>query len=464
MKRATFAAALGVAVAFAVALGAAEAATPATRALAPSGDVFAIAEGSYGELFPEGTETLAEHPVLAVAVLRPDGSSERLLVPGTAGPEVERLSSLLIGPDGETLHVLWQSGIGSPSLRLVSRGADGAWAEVVDVSRGVAVFPGSPRAAVTRDSAEIEGEDSGSSVRMRRSVLHIVWLEEAGGRTIYAPVVIADGVYIGDHSLLALDELAPAAGGAESGDAAPPAAGILGPAIEPGDDGAAAVAAFIDPASARLVAVELRMVSGELSDVANRVREEILDLAARLEPGSPDSLRDLAAGARAELLAVGTRLRPALLQLLAGELEAYILGHGSDWAFQPEAMAERTRGVLVEIGSGFDHAPIRRLAGGARAQMIGVGHRWEGPARPHDLRLRVAAERPAPETGGPASLFLSGDGEDALVAWELEGVVHFRESEGDAESGWGPVRTLGITAGDDPSLIADLLRARVRGR
>ncbi len=459
MKRA-IATALGVA----VSLGAGGNAAPATRTLAPSGDVFAIAEGSYGELFPDGTETLADHPVLAVAVFHPDGSSERLLVPGTAGPEFERLSSLLIGLDGETLHVLWQSGMHSPSLRLASRRAAGPGAAVGVVSRGVAVLPGSPRAAVTRDSAEIGGEEPEASVRMRRTVLHVVWLEEAAGRTIYAPLVIEDGAYIGDHSLFALDDLAPAAGGAEDGNGAPPAGAMLGPTIEPGDDGAAAVAAFIDPASGRLVTGVLRMAAGELSDVANRVRVRILALATTLEPGSPDSLRDLARGARAELLAVGGRLRPALVQLLADELEAYILAEGIDWAFQPDAMAERTRGALVELGTGFDHAPVQRMTDAGRAQMIGVGHRWEGPARSHDLRLRVVAERPAPETGDPASLFLSGDGEDALVAWEVEGVVHFRESDDAAEGGWGPVRSLGVTAGEDPSLIADLLRARVRGR
>lgn len=469
MKRFPIVTALGLAAALAFSAAAgADAAAPATRTLAPSGDVYAIAEGPYGELFPQGSETLAGHPVLAVAVLHPDGTSERWLVPGTAGPEVEALSSLVLGPDGGTLHVLWQSGAGSPSLRLASLGADGAWAEVVDVSRGVAVLPGTARAAATRDSAEVSGAEPDSSVTMSRNVLHVVWLEEMDGRTIYAPVVIEDHAYIGDHALYALDELARSAGGAEGaqgeGGAAPAAGGILGPAIEPGGDGAAAVAAFVDP-SGRLITVELRMVSGELSDVANRVRDEILDLAGTLEPGSPDSLESLAGGARAQLIGVGGRLQPALLQLLADEVESYILSEGTDWAFQPEAMAARTRGVLVELGSGFDHTPIRRMHGGARAQLIGVGHRWEGPARSHDLRLRIAAERTPPSTdGAPAALFLSGDGEEALAAWELEGVVYFRESDDEAEGGWGPVRSLGITAGEDPSLITDLLRARVRGR
>lgn len=456
---------LGLAATLAVSIAGADTAPSTARALAPNGDVFAIAEGTYGEIFPQGTETLAGHPVLAVAVIHPDGTSDRLLVPGTAGPEVEALSSLVLGPDGETLHVLWQSGAGSPALRLASLGAGGAWADTVDVSRGVAVLPGTARAAATRDRAEVAGAEPDSSVTMSRNVLHVVWLEETDGRTIYAPVVIEDRAYIGDHALYALDELARSASGAEGEGGAGPAGGILGPAIEPGDDGAAAVAAFVDPASGRLITVELRMVSGELSDVANRVRDEILDLAGTLQPGSPDSLESLAGGARAQLIGVGSRLQPALLQLLAAEIETYILSEGTDWAFQPEAMAARTRSVLVEIGSGFDHAPIRRMHGGARAQLIGVGHRWEGPERSHDLRLRLAAERTPPATDGlPASLLLSGDGKDALVAWERDGIVYFRESDDEAEGGWGPIRSLGITAGGDPSLITDLLRDRVRGR
>lgn len=464
MRRAPIAtAALGLVVAFAGSIGAVRATAADTRALAPSGDIFAVAEGTYGELFPQGEATLAANPVLAVAVLHPDGADERFLVPGTAGPELERLSSLLLGPDGETLHVLWQSGAGSPTLKLASRRADGAWAEVIDVSRGVAVLPGSPRAAVTRDVAEIGAPEFENDVRVSRSVLHVVWLEQVAGRTIYAPVVIEDGVYIGDHSLYALDELAPAAGPAGGEPTPAPTAG-LGPAIEAGDDGAAAVAAFVDPASGRLISVELRMVSGELSDVADRVRDEILDLTATLEPGSPEGLQSLAGGARAQLIGVGSRLQPAVLHLLADQLEAYILEEGSDWAFQPEVMAERTRSVLVEIGSSFDRAPIRRTHGGARAQLIGVGSRWEGPVRSLDVRLRVTAERNPPATdGAPASLYLSGDGADALAAWEREGVVYFRESDDGAESGWGPAVSLGITA-EDPALVRELLRERVRGR
>jgi hypothetical protein len=280
--------------------------------------------------------------------------------------------------------------------------------------------------------------------------------------------VIEDGAYIGDHALYALDRLA-TGGGEPALTGSSPLAGpvALAPGVEAGGDAGAAVAAFTDPETGLLVSVELRMVSGELSDLGNRLREGLLEMTARLEPGSPNSLRELAAGAAARVIEAGDRLRPALVQLLAGEIEGYVLATGSDWAFQPETMADRTRGELLALGAAFDHAPVQRIHDDARAHLINVGHRSEAAPLPsHDLRLRVTAERPAPvlPEGVAGSIFLSGDGEHALVAWEREGVVFFRESDADAESGWGPVSSLGITTGEDPSPITELLRDRVRAR
>ncbi len=440
------------------------AAGSATRALAPNGDVYAATEGRYGELFPGGTEALADDPVLAITVIHPDGASATMLVPQTAGPAAEELSSLVLGPDGETLHVLWQSSAAGCSLRLASLGPDG-WGEVVDVSRTVPVLRGSPRAVVTRDSAELAAEGTEAPARVHRSVLHVLWLEENTGAVIYGLLVIEDRAYIGNHPLFALDQLVGSEvepGGVQ--DSAP--ASALAPMLEPGEDPGAAIAAFTVPGVDRLVTVELRMIDNDLSRLGNGLREEIIDLTRVLEPGSPDSLATLAGGARAHLVAAGGRFRPALLELLATEIERSILNNGSDWAFQPETMAERTRRELIQLGASFDHAPIQRTHGGARGHLIGVGQRWEGPLASHDLRLRVTAVRPAPALpeGATGSLFLSSDGEDALVAWERDGVVFFRESDQAAEGGWGPVRSLGIEAGDEPSLVRDLLRARVRGR
>lgn len=434
----------------------------AARVLAPDGDVYAVTQGRYGELFPDGSETLADDPVLAVTVIHADGSSETRLVPATAGPSAEELASLVLGADGETLHVLWQSSGAGSSLRLASLGADG-WTDAVDVSRAVSVLRGSPRAAVTRDSVELPAGGAEAPGRVHRSVLHVLWLEADGDAVIYAPLVFEDGTYIGDHVLFALDRLV--ASEIESVAAPPTPAGAVTLALEPGDDRGSAVAAFPLPGTDRMVGVELRMVDGGLSRLGDGLRDAILDLTRVLEPGSPDSLADLARGARAHVLAAGGGLRPALVELLATEIERYVLATGTDWAFQPGTMAERTRLELIELGADFDRTPVRRTQGPNRPSLVNVGLRAEGPIASHDLRLRIAAVRPAPALpeGVTGSLFLSGDGDDALVAWEREGVVSFRESDDRLEGGWGPVRSLGIEAGDD-DLIRDLLRDRVRGR
>lgn len=435
---------------------------PSTRVLAADGGIYAVTQGRYGELFPDGSETAADDPVLAITVIHPDGSAETLLVPATAGPTVEELASLALGPDGETLHVLWQSSAAGSSLRLASLGP-GGWAEVVDVSRAVSVLRGSPRAVVTRDRLELPVGGTGATAQAHRSVLHVLWLEEDGGAVIYAPLVVEDGAYIGDHELFALDRLLPS--GIASGAPPPAPSSATTPALERGDDRGAAVAAFPIPGTDLLVGVELRMIDSELSRLGDSLRDRILDLARVLEPGSPASLGALAGGARSHLLEAGGGLQPALVELLATEIERYILATGSDWAFQPATMVERTRLKLVELGAEFDHTPVSRTQGPARPNMINVGQRSEAPIVSHDLRLRVTAVRPVPALpeGTTGSVFLSGDAADALIAWERDGVVFFRESDDAAESGWGPVRSLGIEAGDD-DLIHGLLTDRVRGR
>lgn len=448
------------------ALAAAEpaaAAGPGTRVLTAGGDIYAVTQGRYGEVFPGGTAALAEDPVLAVSVIHPDGTSERLLVPESVGPAIEELASLVLAPDGETLHVLWQSTAADSSLRLSSLGADG-WSATTSVSRGVPVLRGSLRAALTRTSAELTGEGAESPSRSHRSVLHVLWVEAGTGSVIYAPLVLGAGPYPGDHALFAIDQLvAPELeAGAPQG---PWPAVALGPALEAGDDAGAAVTAFLLPNDGRLVGVEIRMIDSELSRLGNSLRAEILALSETLEPGSPDSLGALAAGARAHVAEAGGGLRPALQQLLATEIEDYVLDHGGDWAFQPEAMADRTRGRLIELGTDFDHAPVQRTGGGARPHLINLGQRWEGPLDAHDLRLRVTSVRRPPEIpeGTAGALLLSGDGEDALVAWEADGTAFFRESDESSEGGWGPAVGLGIS-GEDWSLVRGLLSARVRGR
>lgn len=436
------------------------------RALTGNGDVYFVESGRYAELFPEGGEAGDDDAVLAVSVLRGDGSAERLLVPETAGPEVETAAALVAGPNGAAVYLLWEAGTELSRLRLARLDADG-WGEPVDVSRGSAVVAGSPKVMATRDRSLLTGGtggEEGEAVLSHRSVLHVAWLEDPA-EAVYAPVVIEDGTYLGDHALFDLGRFAPEPPAAEPGAPAPePPAVAARPllTLEPGQEGAA-VAAFTDPETGELVSLELRPVAGELSEIGDRVRDGIVDLTRQLEPGDPDSLESLAGGARAQLINVGHQLRPAVLGVLAAEIEGYVLETGGDWAFQPDVMAARTRNHLISVGASFDHTSISNLHGGARAQLINVGHHLEGPERSHDLSVRVAASRPVPELPPEAvsAVYLSASGAAALVAWEQEGLVHYLESEGE---GWSEPITLGIEASADPDLVDDLLTDRVRGQ
>lgn len=435
------------------------AAGAASRVLDADGDVYVVEAGSYGELFPEGRASEPGDPVLAVTVLRSDGSAERSLVPGTEGPGVERLAASVLGAEG-LLYVLWESEAETSRLRLGIHA--GGWNDTVDVSRGSAVRPGSARAAVTHDSGRLTGE-GGEATSTRRSILNVIWVEDGAGgaNVVYAPLVIEDGAYIGEHSLHSLAAFVPPA--AAEGAARPGEPVRIAPSIEPGRGGRTALVALVDEATDRLVTFELQPVSRELSDLGDGLARELLSLIAGLEPGSPDSLGRLAAGARAYVREAGGNLEPAVVELLGTEVERYVRESGSDWAFQPDAMAGRTRARLIEVGGSFERGSISRLDDGRRAQLIDVGVRYVPDRRSHDVRVLAVSARALPPATGPAvcTVYLSNQGEDALIAWEDGGAVYFQESRGD---GWDDPQALGIGAEQDPQLIRGLLSERIRSR
>jgi len=431
----------------------------AARVLDADGDVYVIDAGTYGELFPDGRASEPGDPVLAVTVLRSDGSAERTLVPGTEGPGTERLAAAVLGVEG-LLYVLWESDAETARLRLGIHAGD--WNETVDVSRGSAVRPGSARAAVTHDSARLTGE-GGETTSTRRSILNVIWVEDGAGESdvVYAPLVIEDGAYIGEHSLHPLGAFVPpaAAEGAE-----PAAAAVrIAPAIEPGRGGRTALVALVDEATDRLVTFELQPVSRELSDLGDGLARELLSLISRLEPGSPDSLGQLAAGARAYVLDAGRDLEAAVVEALGTGIDRYVRETGGDWAFQPDAMAGRTRARLIELGGSFERGSISRLHGGRRAQLIDIGVRYVPDRRSHDVRVMAVSARSLPPATAPAvcTVYLSNQAEEALIAWEDEGAVYFQESRND---GWDDPQALGIGADEDPELIRGLLRERIRSR
>src|SRR4051794_1082922 len=104
-----------IAAAFACSLALAGSALAADRqaALGDSGEVYFVRAGTYGDLFPGGTDTAPENSVLALDIVRRDQPAERLLVPGTEGSDVESSPFELYETTSGALFMVWQAQVGT---------------------------------------------------------------------------------------------------------------------------------------------------------------------------------------------------------------------------------------------------------------------------------------------------------------------------------------------------------------
>src|SRR6185436_14106703 len=91
-----------------LAAGLALAALPAAAShqeatLGSGGELYVLRTGTYGQLFPTGTEVDKDNPVLAVDILRPGAAPARQLVAGTKDKDVEGTPAAVFEDDSETL-------------------------------------------------------------------------------------------------------------------------------------------------------------------------------------------------------------------------------------------------------------------------------------------------------------------------------------------------------------------------
>jgi hypothetical protein len=170
-------------------------------ALGDAGEVYFVHTGVYGDLFPGGTATAAGNAVLALDIARQDQPLERVLVPGTEGPEVESSPFELYESSSGALFMVWQSQVNAihPVLYLSSY-KDGTWTPAIQVTGNPFAQKSAPQIAITRDTYNIQDPNDGTYSPAHRTILHLIWWEEGangGGSVQYAPIVLLDGSYIG---------------------------------------------------------------------------------------------------------------------------------------------------------------------------------------------------------------------------------------------------------------------------
>ncbi|HSL82191.1 MAG TPA: hypothetical protein VLF66_05410, partial [Thermoanaerobaculia bacterium] len=457
-----------IAVLAALALGFALAVVPAAgagldAAMGSDGELYFVRQGTFGELFPGLGLADPSNAALALDVIRPGSTSERFLVPGTETADVEDSASILLEDHSGTLFVLWQTMIRAIHSRLVLIGFhDGEWTEPIEISGSFFGWKSSPQLAVTRDSYGVVAEDGGIRTLVR-TVVHLLWWEEgvaAVPEVFYTPVVFLDGRYTGWNPVYRLDELLQR----ESGQ--PPLAINLAlaeaPRIEPGRDEQSVVVGFVDGSGGRLSSLEIEVLPGEISFIADRIRAQIIEVGRAPKPGPQRTLAEKVAreiGDLGNLLG----LNPALASYLADTSRDEVLAGDS---YEPIAgLADKIRAQIIEVGSRITDRGFDRLAAKSSFQVVelpngdGAG---EPGGPPNLIRLTRATIRPVPATGiGEHYLFLSRDGRQAVVSWLAEGAVNYRESRGD---GWSAARQLRLGGELDLGRAHLILKQRVDER
>jgi len=405
-------------------------------AVGSDGVLYLVREGTYGALFPGQGLANPEDSALAVDLVRPDQTRERLLVPGTETAHSEDSSSLLFEDQSDTLFVLWQTKINviHSRLNLIAL-RDGEWSEPIEISGSPFGWKSAPQLAVTRDSFRTL-ESDGSVRRWTRTVVHLLWWEDGASgepQAHYSPVTLLDGVYTGWNPVYSLDELA----FSESIPASPNLELAQAPRIEPGRNGQSVVIAFVLPGRGQLVTAAIEVLPGELSFIADRIRNQIIDVGRALMPDQPTAL---AGKVRNQIIDVGGRLglHPSVPAYAAHQAVSEILSSPPEQGL--DSLAERVRNQIIDVGARVDDRGLDRASAAQRLEILETSNGAETDAPANLFRVVEVSARPVPPTGElDNALFLSRNGREVVVSWIADAVVFYRESRG---QGWSEARPL----------------------
>jgi len=445
------------------------AATDSALVLGKSGDIYQVTVGSYGELFPDGTQAARDAEVLRLEARRSSGTTEHHLVPGSETHDSDTSPSLFFDASTGWLYVVWSSDNDSTLTRINLATFDGAeWSGTIEVSGNIYSDKSAPRLAVTHDRFELVEANSGES--STRTVLHVVWSEDTTGgeKVMYAPVVLIDGELASTwrrvHRLndYVSQELID---GPFSG--AVPASLLKAPTVDGASESNAVVIGFADSASGAFVQLELATPAAELTELADSLADHLdaSNLCERIQNEGAPAITSVASAARHHLVLVGRRIRSRVLAPLAADVERVLRENAEQLCVDGglQGVANEARHHLVLVGARYQEGDLveETVAENghvllAAAQPVGDGYVQ------HLARLQVKSERPTPTIGsGQPTIFVSPKGTGAVVAWENGSSLAYVETD-PATGAWSESFTLLL--GDDLSRSEaySILRERAR--
>lgn len=429
-------------------------------ALGADGEVYAVRTGTYGEIFPAQSDFEASNPVVALEISKPGSAVKRILVPGTGGAEVETSPSVLYEEDSDVVFLLWETEFNfHPILQLA--GFDGTtWSRPINVIGNPFAVKTSVQFTITRDVHE-ESEGDGSAVSRQSTILHVTWQEEtaSGGlATLYSPIVINDGRYLGWNPIFNLDEYLQERVTAASTEVQPSLARAA--IVESGRDERTVVIAYASTALGKLASIEVDVLPQQLVQLADKARSHIIDLGHKYYPSD---LPGLAEKARSHIIDLGHAFRPDIVQAIAKQVETDILAGDTNGL---EPLADKARSHIIDLGAQLSGRGLRGAKGAdATARLVEVE---EDPTTLPEasesflFQFRVVSDLPVPHVGaGAVRLFVSEDGEDLTVSWAQADKVLYRNSRDDR---WTEPRELKFSKDLDLAKAYEILEQRLGKR
>lgn len=424
--------------------------------LGSEGELYLVKAGSYGELFPGGKETEGAHHVLALEVLKSGSVTERHLVRGTEGSDVEFAPSLIFEEISKTLLLVWERRRNGIHPILMLSGFRGTWLEPMEIVGSPFSPKMSPQIAITRDTYR-DGETS-----RHRMVLHVVWAEESGNGLIepfYTPVLLEDGAFAETSPVIKLDDLDDSAPDASASVPTPELLRAL--RIQNGRDERTVVVAFASQASQRVVVVEIDSLPGDLSLLADGARAQIIEIGWKNRPNRAIFANQV----RTKILQLGGAFHPEVLQGIADHVHATI--SKADESTPIKVIADGARAQIIEIGAKLSGRGLRNAAAASSSSIREIPADTAAPEESgldsYLLQFRLAASRPVPAAVGTDGLrqFVSPDGAHSLLAWVDGNRVLYRETSG---GDWKETLEIKLS----PSLNLDqafqILEQRIRNR
>lgn len=422
----------------------------ANQVVGAQGAVLRTLSGSYGELFPGGSEFPADVALLALEIER-DGQATRLLVPGTETYTPEFSPTLVHDGRAEVTYLLWEGLHNGIHPQLYLRSFDGLqWGEAIELSGSPFSRKGHPQLVVTRDRS-MEPNAEGGVIEVERAVLHVFWWEELEDqlRKRYAPLVLEAGHFIGAHPVADL-----------SSRILPDVDSIFQPyfgdvlKVQTGPDLGSVMALWVEQDLGKLVSVELDVAPRALS----RLAESVFDFLRMQDASLPPA--QLAAMVGDHIAAVGGSLHPATLEYVKRSVVSLLA------AAAPGELA--TEGMQAAAGRVGAHIlVIGRFQGielDTSASSLGIIQATHPDgARPwHHFNATRVATFQLPVEATPAShYFVSKSGRDACVAWQVDNHVYYRES---APGGWSEPRSIDLSPTLDLATVLSILEQRTLDR